>query len=145
MECGQGVQPIPDYRGNGFPGRCCPDYSFEGEAHNIMIPLLLNHCGHVISTLDINECQENAENLCSDGCVDEPNTYTCSCPEGKTLAMDGFNCGGTFQLPYAAIIIYHTSFAIILLPLYSLSLQWIRVPHRRQSKDWLQLVVRLMS
>ena len=30
MECGQGVQPIPDYRGNGFPGRCCPDYSFEG-------------------------------------------------------------------------------------------------------------------
>lgn len=28
---------------------------------------------------------------------------------------------------------------------YSLSLQWIRVPHRRQSKDWLQLVVRLTS
>ena len=33
MECGQGVQPIPDYRGNGFPGRCCPDYSFEGESN----------------------------------------------------------------------------------------------------------------
>ena len=36
MECGQGVQPIPDYRGNGFPGRCCPDYSFEGE-NNVAI------------------------------------------------------------------------------------------------------------
>ena len=31
MECGQGVQPLPNYRGNRFPGRCCPDYSFEGE------------------------------------------------------------------------------------------------------------------
>ena len=40
MECGQGVQPIPDYRGNGFPGRCCPDYSFEGD--NATIPHLVN-------------------------------------------------------------------------------------------------------
>ena len=43
MECGQGVQPIPDYRGNGFPGRCCPDYNFEGT---VMAILILNHCGH---------------------------------------------------------------------------------------------------
>ena len=57
----------------------------------------------VIFTLDINECQENSENLCSDGCVDEPNTYSCSCPEGKTLAMDGFNCGGTFHLISVAL------------------------------------------
>lgn len=31
MESGLGVQPVPNYRGNKFPGRCCPDYSFEGE------------------------------------------------------------------------------------------------------------------
>ena len=30
MECGQGVQPVPNYRGNGFPGRCCPEYNYEG-------------------------------------------------------------------------------------------------------------------
>ena len=30
MECGQGVQPIPTYRGNSFPGRCCPNYNFAG-------------------------------------------------------------------------------------------------------------------
>ncbi len=35
MESGQGVQPVPNYRGNQFPGRCCPDYSFEGE--NIIV------------------------------------------------------------------------------------------------------------
>ena len=94
MECGQGVQPIPDYRGNGFPGRCCPDYSFEGTVMaEYLITVVIK-----ITILDINECQENSENLCSDECVDEPNTYSCSCPEGKTLAMDGFNCGGTFTL-----------------------------------------------
>ena len=31
MESGQGVQPVPNYRGNQFPGRCCPDYSYEGK------------------------------------------------------------------------------------------------------------------
>ena len=42
MECGQGVQPIPNYRGNGFPGRCCPDYGFEGEAEYHCLALLMN-------------------------------------------------------------------------------------------------------
>jgi hypothetical protein len=72
----------------------------------------------VISTLDINECQENSENLCSDGCVDEPNTYSCNCPEGRTLAKDGFNCGGTFHLISIALCLNDTinhSSTIILL------------------------------
>lgn len=30
MECGRGVQPVPNYRGNRFPGRCCPEYNYEG-------------------------------------------------------------------------------------------------------------------
>ncbi len=33
MEGGQMVQPIPNYRGNQFPGRCCPDYRFEGNIY----------------------------------------------------------------------------------------------------------------
>ena len=31
MECGQGVQPVPKYRGNQFPDRCCPEYEYIGE------------------------------------------------------------------------------------------------------------------
>ena len=30
MTCGHGVQPLPEYRGGLYPGRCCPDYQFEG-------------------------------------------------------------------------------------------------------------------
>jgi hypothetical protein len=30
MEGDLGVQPVPKYRGNQFPGRCCPEYDFEG-------------------------------------------------------------------------------------------------------------------
>ena len=30
MSCGHGVQPLPEYRGGLYPGRCCPDYQFEG-------------------------------------------------------------------------------------------------------------------
>ena len=30
--------------------------------------------------------------------MDKPNTYSCNCPEGTTLAKDGFNCGGIFNL-----------------------------------------------
>lgn len=32
MESGEAVQPIPNYRGNQFPGRCCPEYRFGGES-----------------------------------------------------------------------------------------------------------------
>ena len=35
MEGGLGVQPVPQYRGNRFPGRCCPEYTFEGGNLNI--------------------------------------------------------------------------------------------------------------
>ena len=31
MECDKGVQPIPDNRGNNFPGSCCPGYEFHGN------------------------------------------------------------------------------------------------------------------
>ena len=47
---------------------------------------------------DINECQIHSENLCSDLCIDEERTYTCNCPEGKTLAQDDINCGGMLLL-----------------------------------------------
>ena len=30
MECNKEVQAIPQYRGGGYPGRCCPEYNFEG-------------------------------------------------------------------------------------------------------------------
>ena len=31
MNCGNGVQPIPTFRGGSYTGRCCPDYSFQGQ------------------------------------------------------------------------------------------------------------------
>ncbi len=31
MEGGTGLQPMPQYRGNRFPGRCCPSYNYLGE------------------------------------------------------------------------------------------------------------------
>lgn len=92
MESGEGVQPVPNYRGNQFPGRCCPEYSFQGTVE--LKPLM-----HVIlySALDINECETRSENICSDTCVDQEGTYSCDCPEGRTLASDQVNCGGSSQ------------------------------------------------
>lgn len=31
INCGHGVQPIPNYNGGFYPGRCCPEYSFHGK------------------------------------------------------------------------------------------------------------------
>ncbi len=31
LEGGTGLQPVPQYRGNRFPGRCCPAYDYLGE------------------------------------------------------------------------------------------------------------------
>lgn len=31
MERGTGVQPVPVFRGNKFPGRCCPLYDYQGK------------------------------------------------------------------------------------------------------------------
>ena len=96
MECGQGVQPVPNYRGNRFPGRCCPEYSYNGKlvSHLFMITA----CIPCTNLTDINECETRSENLCSDGCIDQARTYSCSCPAGRTLAKDGVNCGGKSQL-----------------------------------------------
>ena len=46
--------------------------------------------------------------------MDKPNTYSCNCPEGKTLAKDGFTCGGTFH-PYSphCLVIPYNSLAIV--------------------------------
>jgi hypothetical protein len=71
MECGHGVQPIPDYRGGSYPGRCCPQYSFQ----------------------DIDECSDSSSNICSHTCTNNMPLYACECPLGKTLALDGKTCG----------------------------------------------------
>ena len=36
MERGTGLQPVPQYRGNLFPGRCCPSYDYLGEPGVLM-------------------------------------------------------------------------------------------------------------
>ena len=33
MERGTGVQPVPVFRGNKFPGRCCPLYDYQGKCY----------------------------------------------------------------------------------------------------------------
>ncbi len=32
--------------------------------------------------------------MCTDVCTNLDNTYSCRCPEGKTLARNGVTCGG---------------------------------------------------
>lgn len=70
MQCGIEVIPIPEVRGNQFPGSCCPDYTFN----------------------DIDECKLD-NGGCSDICMNLPLSHSCSCPTGQTLQSDSRNCG----------------------------------------------------
>lgn len=54
---------------------------------------------HCCSFPDINECETRLENICSGLCVDQEGTYSCDCPEGRTLASDQVNCGGKKIFP----------------------------------------------
>ena len=55
--------------------------------------LLLLYC---VNSTDINECDNDSGNMCSDVCVNHDDGYSCDCPTGQTLASDGQNCGGNY-------------------------------------------------
>jgi len=89
MEGGTGSLPLPLYRGNKFPGRCCPNYNYEGKPHLLYIKLF--NISHTF--VDIDECGER-NGLCSDVCINDDYSYQCGCAPGRTLSNDGLNCGG---------------------------------------------------
>lgn len=106
MECGHGVQPIPNYYGGRYPGRCCTEYSFEGILcyliflfyliifvfKNLYIFFFLNV---LFLFVDVDECHDSNVKTCSDICINERPFFSCACPSGKTLANDGRTCGGS--------------------------------------------------
>ena len=37
MESGTGSLPLPLYRGNKFPGRCCPNFDYRGTNNSMLV------------------------------------------------------------------------------------------------------------
>ena len=110
MERGTGVQPVPVFRGNKFPGRCCPLYDYQGKYYlkHSNKTVTLNYANFtscnvhfklslvwviIFMLADIDECGER-NGLCGGVCVNEETDHRCTCMAGTTLAQDGFNCGG---------------------------------------------------
>ena len=100
MEGDLGVQPVPEYRGNRFPGRCCPLYSFEGIPVSRLYSVTLGIVNidwrnlYLLIFEDIDECESSRGNMCSDVCVNHETGYSCQCHTGKTLSQNRQSCGG---------------------------------------------------
>lgn len=46
--------------------------------------------------VDINECEMFKDRrLCIGYCVNQPGSYSCQCPQGYRLGIDGASCQGT--------------------------------------------------
>ena len=44
--------------------------------------------------VDVNECEREEDNMCSDVCINDDGGYSCQCPSGKTLSKNDLQCGG---------------------------------------------------
>lgn len=68
----------------------CIDYSYIARHLSDFWSSFIRTCE------DINECEEarGRGRLCIGSCVNTPGSFSCSCPDGYTLAADGRTCKG---------------------------------------------------
>ena len=48
----------------------------------------------IVTVEDVNECENKSLSQCSQFCINEVNSYHCSCKRGYKLSSDGKNCTG---------------------------------------------------
>ena len=88
------------------------------------------HCS-LFLTSDINECEDDLS-LCRGGtCRNLPGSYSCECPEGLELSLDGRSCIGKLDKFYTGIVANYVlfNFSRITQDLYAMRLWSNRFYH----------------
>lgn len=55
---------------------------------------------YIFFIADLNECEDD-KGGCEHNCVNSLGGYHCTCPDGKTLAVDGKSCDNTDEGTWA--------------------------------------------